>query len=314
MASYLARWTTAKNHFETEAGKKVGKTKLAKPSATGIFWIRKSSGMEKVCKLLDDTAKTTPEKAKAAIEKFEAQSNEYKKLLIESAANDANYKQVKKQLGDLMQAIDSISSDFREVWITLAQKEAGNTALAEVSKISKEFAVACTEMRTIRTSFEKLGAETARATNELEQALDQVQSLAPSEKSNASQWKRYRREIETILASLEKSEAMINQINKSHDTATQKYREARGITLFQSAKPHKQKSADAQKQCEQILETMTKVLTRADDDHLYAFHCGQDGEHFRAMAEEANARIAALEKEQERLANRKQNRGKTRLA
>lgn len=313
MASYLAQWTSAKTRFETDAGKVVGRTKLAKPGKTGIFWIRKSSGMEKVCKLLDENAKATPEKAKVAMKKFEAQSNEYKNLLKDSATDDADYKRVKKQLNELSQAIDDIHSDFKDEWIRSAQEEQGKTAVAEITKNCEQFLAARTKMRTIRKSFETLRDETRKTTDNLEQALTDVRALAHGAGSSSVQWKRYLSEIQTILAGLEKSEALIGQMNECHDTVTTTYRNARATTLFQSTKPHKQKSANAQKKCEKILESMTNLLKQADDDHFFAFEFGQDGEHFREMAKEATARIADLEKEQERLASRKQNRGKTRL-
>ena len=329
MASYLAQWTTAKERFEIEAGKVVGKTKLAKHDETGIFWIRKSSGMEKVCKLLDDTANATAAKATlkaadTALKKFHDQRVDYENILDQSVKKDADYKQVTKQIGQLEKAMMDIADDFVEkVRQKLFREEKSNELIAGVRQLSQEFAIACKKMKTIRSAAEKQSAGTVRATEGLQQMFDgleqaskDVRALAPGKKSNASQWKKYLSEIQTIQAGLEKGEAMAREMHECYEVVQNAY-----ITVQYEYKRHKTKqhwktvkmSAAAEKECDQIFETMTKVLRQADDDHLYAFSVETDVENFRAMAEEATARIAALEEEQERLANRKQNRGKTRL-
>ena len=320
MASYLARWTYAKKRFETEAGKVVGK-KLAKPGKTGIFWIRKSSGMEKVCTLLDDTKYSTLEKAKSALKTFEAQSNEYKKLLKASATDDADYKQVKKQINELSEAMDEIYSDFNEEWIRRSQDTEGKAAVVMIKEVSQKFLDARKELRTIAKSCQKLRGVTSQATDDMEEDLRDVNSLLPGEESDSGKWKKYLKKIQAIQVGLEKSEVLISQMNGCYETVSEAYLNAKRITLFKPQFPHKQKSENAQKECEKFLVAMTTGKGQADDDHLYAYQCEKDNEQFREMVKDATARIAKLEKEanariaaeKEKAANRIKNRGKTRL-
>jgi len=338
--SYLTRWTELKNEFEIFSGKIILKNeqhtkreatnkesplsvkkdvaRLKKPGEKSFFgW--KSSGMETACKALDSaTAAKVDAKTKGkALKTYREAEKKYGDVLRKAAKDDPLYKLVKKEIETLVDGMEEIAEDFRVNHIPqelqkLFREEKSNDLIAEVRGFSQEFAIACKKMKTLRSAAEKQSAGTIRATeglqpmiDELEQLLKDVKEFTPDQKSNASQWKKYLSEIHTIQAGLEKGEAMAREMHECYEVVQLAYGHAQGRKT--------KMSAAAEKECDQIFETMAKVLRQADDDHIYAFHFETDGANFRAMAEEATARIAALEKKQQQLANRKQNRGKTKL-
>ena len=102
---YLPDWQKAKKEFETATGKK-------KPSETFLGVFRKSSGLEKVTKDLDDTKKKGDlEAMQKAMNAFEKGRQDYIRLLekADAAEKNADYS---KEIAKLKGALEKILVDF----------------------------------------------------------------------------------------------------------------------------------------------------------------------------------------------------------